>query len=135
MNGCRRPPATITSRSANDRQNQLTYPYREIIRAIVPLEIQREIQEKCGDVLIYYRRRIIGVRLREPCTARFDPSLARQAATAVRREPNIERELVRYIGSTEERLNSFRNSLLMAADLKAVLGSSERQRDRGPAIP
>ncbi|WP_309602167.1 hypothetical protein [Sphingomonas sp.] len=121
--------------SANDRQNQMTFPYREIIRAIVPREIQGEIQQKCGDVLIYYRKRIVGQRLREPCTARFDPLLASQAAAAIRREPNIERDLVRYIGSTEERLDSFRFSLMMAADLHAALGLGERQREGTPAVP
>lgn len=121
--------------SANDRQNQLTYPYRDIIRAIVPPEIQREIHQKCGDVLIYYRKRIIGQRLPEPCTARFDPMLARQTAAAVWREPNIERAMVRYIGSTNKLLGSFRLSLIMAADLGAVLGSGERQRDRAAVVP
>lgn len=117
--------------SANDRINQQSYQYREIIRAIVPFDIQSEIQQKCGDVAIYYRKRVIGVRLQEPCTAQFDRSLALQAATAIRREPNIERDLVRYIGAINERLASFRFSLLMAADLKAALLSGEGGRRPG----
>jgi hypothetical protein len=121
--------------SANDRQNQVTTPYRDIVRAIVPFEIQEEIHLKCGDVLIYYRKRMIGQRLREPCTARFDPLLARKAAAAIQREPNIERELVRYIGATNERLSSFGFSLLMAGDLRAALDSDQDKPSAAPALP
>ena len=117
--------------STNDRVNQQTFPYREIIRAIVPFDIQSEIQQKCGDIPIYYRKRVIGIRLQEPCIARFDPALAFETATAIRREPNIERDLVRYIGAINERLASFESSLLIAADLKRALSSSEQGRETG----
>jgi len=61
-----------------------TYPYRTLIREVMPYELQKAIRDTCGDREVRYKGRLIGVRLLVPCTVRLDPAAS---AAAVRTAP------------------------------------------------
>lgn len=107
--------------SENDRALLQNHPFRDIVRGIVPYSIQGEIQVNCGDRNVYHRNRIIGVRLPASCPVRLNPSLVVESARQVRNEPEIERDLVRYLGSIQEKLGSLDDTLNLADRLRSSL--------------
>ena len=107
--------------SENDRALLHGHPFRDIVRGIVPYSIQGDIQVNCGDRNVYHGKRIVGVRLPDPCPVRLDPSLAAESARQVRNEPGIERELTRYLGSIHEKLGSLDDTLNLASQLRTSL--------------
>jgi len=107
--------------AATDRELLEEHAYRNIVRGLVPYAVQAELQEKCGDRHVFHNARIIGVRLVETCDLRLDKSVAGAAAAALRNEPGIQQELVRYLGSIHERLQALQDSLLLADRLKKSL--------------
>ncbi len=107
--------------SENDRALLQSHPFRDIVRGIVPYPIQEEIQVNCGDRKVYYRKRIIGVKLADSCAVRVDMTLAAESARQVRNEPRIERDLLRYLGSIHEKLASLDDTLNLATQLRTSL--------------
>lgn len=111
--------------SATDRELLEEQPYRYIVRSLVPYALQAQLQANCGDRPVYHEGRVIGVRLSAECRLKLDPALAAATVADLRREPNIKRELVRYLGSIHERVQALENSLLLADRLERSLMQRE----------
>ena len=111
--------------SAHNRALLDVHPYRDKLRGIVPYAVQGEIQMKCGDQYVYHRKQIIGFRLAQPCQARVDPSEALAVAALIRQEPEVERDMVRYLGSVQERLGSLDDRLILGVRLLRALEASK----------
>lgn len=115
--------------SANDRVLLDVHPYRDKMRGILPYAIQGEIQIRCGDRPVYYGKQIIGVRLAAKCRAQLNRSEALTAAAAVRQEPGLERDMVRYLNSVHERLGSLETTVNLGLRfLKALEAAAAKHR-------
>jgi hypothetical protein len=91
--------------AANYQVHNGVFPYRTMIREIMPYPMQEVIRRECGDVFIYYRGRIVGVRLRDVCDVAIDPAKAELAVRSIRAAPRLGLELTRYLAATDEKLS------------------------------
>lgn len=81
-------------------------PYREVIRALIPASVQSLIRQRCGDRLIKYNGRIVGLSLVDDCHVALDPVLATSAVREIREWPGMHREMTRYVTLTQERIDT-----------------------------
>jgi hypothetical protein len=96
-----------------DRVVGETQPYRTTIREIMPFAIQSAIRDACGDRLVIYDRRIIGVTLADRCDVQFNPEEAERAAQRIRSMPGLFREMTRYVASVDEKLDLLKTNRTM----------------------
>ena len=82
------------------------FPYRTLLREVMPYDVQIAIRETCGDRDVHYQGRLVGIRLVVPCPLRLDPATASAAARAVRATPDLRRQMTRYIASLDEKLDN-----------------------------
>ena len=68
-------------------------PYREQVRHIIPIEIQDEIRNACGDRNVKGRYGIYVIVLPSRCDLKLDPDAARATAAALRAKPGLPAEL------------------------------------------
>ena len=113
--------------AANIRSFQEVFPYRTIIRGVMPYPLQNEIRRRCGDIFVYFEQRIIGVRLPERCDIVLESAESAQGVAQVRRVPGIMRELTRYLASTDERLTLLNDNLQLANELRGKLIEAVRR--------
>ena len=102
------------------------FPYRTIIREIIPYAVQEEIRTRCGDRFVFHEGRAIGVRLVEPCNITLDAAAVAQGDAIVRGEPRLERELTRYLASIDEKLTILKAHLRLTADFRNKLIAAAR---------
>jgi hypothetical protein len=81
-------------------------PYRELIRALIPASVQSLVRQRCGDRMVTYKGRIVGLSLVDDCHIALDPALATSAARAIREWPGMHREMTRYVTLTQERIDT-----------------------------
>jgi len=112
--------------AANYQVHNGVFPYRNLIREVMPYPLQDMIRRQCGDVFVYYRRRIVGVRLPEACDIAIDPAKAESAAQSIRAAPRLKLELTRYVAATDEKLALLDLSLQMTEDLQRELIEAAR---------
>lgn len=82
------------------------FPYRTMLREVMPYDLQIAIRRECGDRSIFHDGRLVGSRLVVPCPLAIDTARAARAATAIRRIPDVERQMTRYIASLDEKLDN-----------------------------
>ena len=91
-------------------------PYRELIRALVPASFQSLIRKRCGDRLVKYKDRIVGLTLVDDCQIALDAALATAAAREIREWPDMHREMTRYVTLTQERIETIDLNRELTAD-------------------
>jgi hypothetical protein len=79
-------------------------PYRDIIRRAVPYPIQQRIQERCGDRLVTFKGRVIGITLPEKCDLALPPALLAEGVSRVSSQRDLELDLTRYLGALDLKL-------------------------------
>lgn len=107
------------------RSIEATFPYRTLLREVMPYAMQIRIREACGDQNVYYKKRLVGIALVVPCPMVIGADEAAQAANAVRSAPGLQRQMTRYVASLDEKLvnlelaeqqsKQFRDRLVAAA--------------------
>ncbi len=102
------------------------YPYRDLLREIMPYDIQLAVRDQCGDRSVYYKGRLVGVRLVVPCTLKVDPAKAAAAARTIRAAPDLRRQMTRYVASIDEKTNNLRLGQEQAEAFRARLVGSDR---------
>ena len=102
------------------RSLESTFPYRTILREVMPYGLQSRIRSECGDRNIFYKSRLVGITTVVPCPMVIDAAEAADAARIVRSTPRIEREMTRYLSSLYEKLDN----------LEVALEQSRAFRDR-----
>jgi hypothetical protein len=108
------------------RSNETIFPYRTLLREALPYALQMRIRRECGDRNVYYKGRLLAVRLVVPCPMIITPNEAAAAARAVKSVPDVHRQMTRYIASLDEKLDNldvahqlgerFRNRLMAVAN-------------------
>jgi hypothetical protein len=81
-------------------------PYRELVRALIPVSVQTLIRRRCGDRMVTYKGRIVGLSLVDDCHLALDSPLAAAAAREIREWPGMHREMTRYVALTQERIDT-----------------------------
>ena len=109
--------------SASNRVIGETYPYRTLIREVIPYDIQKLIRDTCGDREVRINGRLVGVRLVVPCPVRLDSAAAVRAARIVRSAPRMEVEMTRYIASLDEKLDQLGPGIDYSGTLRRALSS------------
>ncbi|HET9810701.1 MAG TPA: hypothetical protein VFP53_03270 [Sphingomicrobium sp.] len=102
------------------RSLESTFPYRTILREVMPYGLQSRIRSECGDRNVLYKSRLVGIRTVVPCPMAIDAAEAADAAGIVRSTAGIEREMTRYVASLDEKLDN----------LDVALEQSRAFRDR-----
>ena len=110
-----------------ERKLQENLPYRTIMRTIMAYPAQERIRHQCGDIAVYHRDRIIGVRLPDKCDVDLDPSLVAAAVSRIRSEASLVGELTRYLASLDEKLDALEYGLIGSKDLHALLLSTNQK--------
>ncbi len=111
---------------ANNRSFLEIFPYRTIIRRIMPYELQEPIRSQCGDIFLLYRQRVTGVRLPKVCAVALDPAKAAAGELVIRNEPGLALELTRYLASTDEKLFVLTENLRLTENFRRKLAGAAR---------
>ncbi|MEO7563974.1 MAG: hypothetical protein ABIR63_09015 [Sphingomicrobium sp.] len=110
------------------------YPYRTILREVMPYGVQKRIRSECGDRNVLYKHRLVGVSTVVPCSMAIDSAEAATAARAVRSAPGIQPQMTRYLASLDEKLDNLILSEEQAADFRdRLIGASGRRAPKAPA--
>lgn len=117
--------ADVTQRSLEDH-----YPYRTMLREVMPYALQIRIRKDCGDRNVYYRGRLVGVTVVHPCPMTIAPAEAAEAARRIRATPAMERQMTRYVASLDEKIDNLDVALSQAKAFRERLAA---MRDKGPA--
>ena len=104
-----------------NRQLDSTFPYRSLLREVMPYDVQLRIRRECGDRLVYYKRRLVGLRLVVPCPMTLDPATASRAARIVRSTPDIRQHMTRYIAFLDEKIDNLEIGIDQSQAFKATL--------------
>ena len=114
--------------TASNRILAETYPYRDLIRAVMPYDIQKNIRRVCGDREVRLDGRLVGVAVVVPCPLEIDPVKAAAAARQVRAAPRLVAEMTRYIGSLDEKLDQLGPGVDYSGTLRRALAASGSAR-------
>lgn len=109
------------------RNLEIHYPYRDMLREVMPYPLQLRIRQECGDRNVYYRRRLVGVATVHPCPMTIDPAEASAAARTIRATPDIERQMTRYLSSLDEKLDNLETALAQATALRQRIAARRVQ--------
>lgn len=86
------------------RTIEATFPYRTLLREVMPYAMQIRIREECGDRSVHYKKRLVGIALVIPCPMAISADEAARAANVVRSTPDLQRQMTRYVASLDEKL-------------------------------
>lgn len=106
---------------AINRSLEETLPYRTIMRALIPYAAQMQIRERCGDLAVTYKQRIIGFRLPDECNLQLNGQMIMAAVTHIREQPRIVDDLTRYLASLDEKIGGLEGTLVQTDALIATL--------------
>lgn len=107
--------------NASNRIVAADYPYRTMIRAVMDYDVQKQIRDACGDQVVRFKDRLIGVQLVVPCPAEINPAAAAAAVKTVRATPRLVQEMTRYIASLDEKLDQLEPGVEYSRQLRRVL--------------
>ena len=94
--------------SISNRQLQDNQPYRNVIRQVMPYDLQRRIRDDCGDRAVFHQDRLVGVKLVVPCPVTLDPAAVATGARIVRGTPDMVGLMTRYLASIDEKIDNLR---------------------------
>lgn len=111
---------------ASNRILERDYPYRTLIREVMPYDLQKRIRTACGDRPVQYRNRLVGVRVVVPCTVALDNDASADAVRKIRSTPRMMEEMTRYLGSLDEKLDQLEPGVVYTTDVLEPLKRLER---------
>jgi hypothetical protein len=68
-------------------------PYREQVRRVIPIQVQDQIREECGDRNVRGKQGAVYIVLPPRCALKIDPLVAARTAKALRQRPDLVGEL------------------------------------------
>ena len=112
----------------SQRTNESIFPYRTLLREVMPYNIQLRIREECGDRNVFYQQRLVGVMTVSPCPMTIGPAEAAKAAAAVRAAPGLKLQMTRYIASLDEKIDNLALAQQQALAFRDRLMASAKAR-------
>ena len=110
------------SLNASNRLIAETHPYRTLIRAVMPYDLQKKIRDACGDRAVSVKGQLVGVKLVVPCPVQLDSAAAARAVRTIRSTPRMKEEMTRYIASLDEKLDQLAPGVDFPGQLRSQLG-------------
>lgn len=110
--------------NASNRIVALDYPYRTLIRSVMPYEIQKQIRDACGDRSVRFKGRLVGVKVVVPCPIQLDPAATEAAARVLRQTPRMAEQMTRYLGSLDEKLDQLEPGVGFSSEVRDLLARS-----------
>lgn len=99
--------------ASTDRIIKEVLPYRTLIRQTIPFGIQSAIRDACGDQLVMFGQRVVGVTLPDRCDVALVPAAAERAAQAILSNRAMLTEMTRYVASVDEKLDVLKTNRVM----------------------
>jgi hypothetical protein len=115
-----------SSLEMTDVLTQLIPAYRDRVRSIMPIEIQRAIVEDCPEIDREDKKGWPDISLNASCRPKLDPKTAASASAQIRSAPGIQFDLTRSIADGEAKISSFQSMQRRAAELRAALETTLR---------
>jgi hypothetical protein len=112
------------------RSLETTFPYRTMLREVMPYGLQIRIRKECGDRNVYFRDRLVGVAVVHPCPMTITPTEAGDAVRRIRATPGMGQQMTRYVASLDEKIDNVELALIQARLLRNRLLAT---RGSGPA--
>lgn len=100
-------------------------PYRDRIRRAMPISIQRQLREHCGDINRTLPGGVVGSILPERCVPGLDRESVTRAAARIRATPELNQDLTRHIADIDQKLNQLRGFQARAHELRLQLEAME----------
>ncbi len=110
---------------ASNRVLTETYPYRTLIREVMPYDLQKAIRDTCGDREVHYKGRLVGVRVVVPCPVVLDADESRAAVRLIRATPRLRKEMTRYIASIDEKLDQLIPGIRFSGRVQGAVRQAE----------
>ncbi len=95
--------------------------YRDRIRRAMPISIQRQLRERCGDINRTLPGGVVGSMLPERCVLDLDRESIARAAARIRATPDLNQDLTRHIADIDQKLNQLRGFQRRARELRIEL--------------
>lgn len=107
---------------------ETTFPYRTLLREVMPYDVQLKVRTACGDRSVYHRGRLVGIRLVVPCPVTFGTSESGSAARIVKETTEIHRQMTRYVAFLDEKLENLELARDQALAFRDRLAAVSRGR-------
>ena len=95
--------------------------YRESVRAHIPIDIQRRIEEKCGDVVTTTPSGAVGNRFALNCSLALDAAKVGMAIDALLSAPDLETRLTRRLSNVDAKLRVMQRNIDRSRELADFL--------------
>ena len=103
---------------AAQRSLEDIFPYRTLLREVMPYSLQLRIRTDCGDRPVYHQGRLVGIRTVVPCPMQIAPGEASEIAAAVKAAPDLKLQMTRYVASLDEKLDTLDIAQQQAGQLR-----------------
>lgn len=98
-------------------------PYRDRLRRAMPITIQRQLRERCGDISRLLPGGVVGSTLPERCELKLDRESVARAAARIRATPELNQDLTRHIADVDQKLRQLEGFQSRAYELRQQLES------------
>lgn len=98
-------------------------PYRERLRRAMPIAIQRQLRERCGDIIRRLPGGVVGSVLPEHCVLGLDPDSVSSAVARIRATRELNQDLTRHIADIDQKLRQLQGHQRQARELRRQLES------------
>ena len=95
--------------------------YRDRIRRAMPISIQRQLRERCGDISRKLPGGVVGSTISERCVLALDRESVARAAELIRATPELNQDLTRHIADIDQKLRQLQAFKRSARELRLHL--------------
>src|SRR5688572_3798362 len=95
--------------------------YRDRVRRVVPIAIQRKLRGRCGDINRKLPGGVVGSILPERCVLGLDGESVARAAARIRATPELNQDLTRHISDIDQKMRQLQGFKSRAAELRKQL--------------
>ena len=96
-------------------------PYRERLRRAMPIAIQQQLRERCGDIVRHLPGGVVGSALPRRCALDLDPEAIAGAAARIRATPDLNQDLTRHIADIDQKLRQLQGHQRQAREIRMKL--------------
>lgn len=97
--------------------------YRDRIRRAMPIAIQRQLRERCGDINRTLPGGVVGSILPEHCTLNLDAESIARAAERIRSTPDLNLDLTRHMADIDQKVRQLQGFQGRAREIRKQLQS------------
>lgn len=101
-------------------------PYRDLLRGMMPYDVQQAIRSTCSDQDVYWGGRRVGLALPASCAPNIAPASQSAAVARLRQVATFDSALTRYAASIDQKLGTLQYGLDETHRLKALLSAADK---------